>query len=146
MRREGRGSEQMAGDPPWANGACPGAHWDALDHLDQESMKQHPLSGFPIEATWKRGGRLTRSDATNILSHQLHVVSHITHRRANLISARAGMNEAQTGLDGKTEYVSVRPALQLLNVPSFTFTNGTDACEIPSISCLSLHVSTRRNI
>lgn len=146
MRREGRGSEQMAGVPPWANGACPGAHWDALDHLVRESMKQHPLSGFPIEATWKRGGRLTRSDATNILSHQLRVVSHITHRRADLISACAGMNEAQTGLDVKTEYVSPRPAPQLLNMPSFTFTYGTDACKIPSISCLSLHVSTTWNI
>lgn len=99
----------MAGVPPWANGACPGAHWDALDHLDRESMKQHPLGGFPIEATWKRGGRLTRSDATNILSRQLRVVSHITHRRADQISACAGMNEARTGLDVKTEYVSTLP-------------------------------------
>lgn len=112
----------MAGVPPRANGACPGAHGDALDHLDRESMKQHPLGGFPIEATWKRGGRLTRSDATNILSHQLRVVSHITHRRADLISACAGMNEAQTGMDVKTEYVSPRPALQFLNMPGFTFT------------------------
>lgn len=52
---------------PWANGAYPAAHWDALDHLDQKAMSS-TRSGFPIEATWARRSRLTLSDVTNILS------------------------------------------------------------------------------